>query len=80
MECKASNSNHSTVNFIGIAILALSYQTGSFWIAIGSIVMIGSACSFGECNLGVFESISTTLYGCVVLGTGLAGVGVPCSR
>ena len=38
----------STVNFIGIAILTISPQTGSFWIAIGSIVMIGSACSFGE--------------------------------
>ena len=65
----------STVNFIGVAILTISPQTGSFWIAIGSIVMIGSACSFGESViLGYLKVFPQRYTGAWSSGTGLAGV------
>ena len=65
----------SCVNLIGIAILTLSPQLGSFWIAISAIVLIGSACSFGESvilgYLKVFPQRYTSAWSS---GTGLAGV------
>ena len=65
----------ATVNFVGIAILTISPHTGSFWIAIGSIVMIGSACSFGESViLGYLKVFPQRYTGAWSSGTGLAGV------
>ena len=63
------------INAFGIAILTISPQIGSFWIAIGAIVLIGSACSFGESViLGYLKAFPQRYTGAWSSGTGLAGV------
>ena len=62
------------INAFGIAILTISPQIGSFWIAIGAIVLIGSACSFGESViLGYLKAFPQRYTGAWSSGTGLAG-------
>jgi battenin len=62
--------------FVGMLLLVLSPQTGSFWVAIVGIVIIGGACSFGESViLGYLKSFPVSLTGAWSSGTGMAGIG-----
>jgi battenin len=62
--------------FVGMLLLVLSPQTGSFWVAIVGIVIIGGACSFGESViLGYLKAFPVSLTGAWSSGTGMAGIG-----
>ena len=61
---------------IGNLLLVLSPMTRSFWCAIGAIIVIGGACSFGESvMLGYLKTFPISMTGAWSSGTGMAGIG-----